>query len=130
MRMLLDRLQGLFGLLLLAAMLVGWSEVSVGDGGGFIGPNSTVTVEISADKTTLPINILNIGPSIGGPYTNTVNVTVKQNGAFLTAPINVAVAAGLSSGALYYLDGDPEHEQCPTGATCPPTATVPGTLLA
>jgi hypothetical protein len=123
MRRLLDGLQGFFGLFLLAAMLVGWSGVS--ESGGFIGPNSTVTVEISADKTTLPINILNIGPSIGGPYTNTVNVTVKQNGKLLAAPINVAVAAGLSSGALYYLDGDPEHEQCPTGATCPPTATVP-----
>ena len=123
MRRLLDGLQGFFGLFLLATMLVGWSGVS--ESGGFIGPNSTVTVEISADKTTLPINILNIGPSIGGPYTNTVNVTVKQNGKLLATPINVAVAAGLSSGALYYLDGDPEHEQCPTGATCPPTATVP-----
>nr|MCU0806579.1 hypothetical protein [Candidatus Contendobacter sp.] len=125
MRMLLDRLQGLLGLLLLAAMLVGWSEVSVGDGGGFIGPNSTVTVEISADKTTLPINILNIGPSIGSPYTNTVNVTVKQNGQLFAGPINVAVASGLSSGALYYLDGDPEHEQCPAGAECPPSIPVP-----
>lgn len=124
MRMLLDRLQGLFGLLLLAAMLVGWSEVSIG--GGFIGPNSTVTVEISADKTTLPINILNVGPSIGSPYTNTVNVTVKQNGQIYAAPnVAITIASGLSSGALYYLDGDSAHEKCPTGATCPPTATVP-----
>ena len=108
MRMLLDGLQRFFGLLLLAVMLAGWSGVSVG--GGFTGPNSTVTVEISADKTTLPVNILNVGPSIGNPYTNTINVTVKQNGKLFAGPVNVAIASGLASGELYYLDGDDAHE--------------------
>ena len=123
MRILLGRLQGLFGLFLLAVMLAGWSGVS--EGGGFIGANSTLTVSITADKTTLPINILNVGPSIGNPYTNTVNVTVKQKGQLFAGPINVAIASGLSSGALFYLDGDPEHEQCPAGAECPPSIPVP-----
>ena len=124
MRTLLGRLQGFLGLFLLAAMLAGWSGASVG--GGFIGPNSTVTVSITADKTTLPINILNVGPSIGSPYTSTFYVTVRQNGAIYAAPnVAISVAQGLSSGALYYLDGDSTHEQCPTGATCPPTATIP-----
>jgi hypothetical protein len=124
MRSRVDSLRGWFELLLLAAMLVGWSGAS--QGGGFNGPQSTVSVEITADKTTLPVNILGAGPSIGNPYTNTINVTVRRNGGIYAAPsVSITVAQGLSSGALYYLDGKPEHERCPTGATCPPTATVP-----
>ena len=124
MRMLLDRLQGLFGLFLLAAMLIGWSGVS--EGGGFIGANSAVTISITADKTTLPVNIFGARPSTSNDYTSTIYVTVKKNGQIYAAPsVAISVAQGLSSGALYYLDGDPEHEQCPPGDTCPPTPTVP-----
>ncbi|QQS54651.1 MAG: hypothetical protein IPM89_01985 [Candidatus Competibacteraceae bacterium] len=132
----LRRLTGFAELLLLAVVLVGWGGSSDAirfdgsGGGGFTGGGFTgrapITVGMTADKTTLPVNILNAGPSIGNPYTNTVTVQVMQNGKLFAAPlINVAIASGLSSGALYYLDGDSEHEQCPTGATCPPTATVP-----
>ncbi|MDS4058318.1 MAG: hypothetical protein RKP73_07075, partial [Candidatus Contendobacter sp.] len=124
MRSRVDSLRGWFELLLLAAVLAGWSGAS--QGGGFTGPQSTVSIEFTADKTTLPINILGAGPSIGNPYTNTLTVKVKRNGGDYAAPsVAITVAQGLSSGALYYLDGDPEHEQCPSGATCPPTATVP-----
>lgn len=112
MRTLFDRLQRRFGLLLLAVMLAGWSGVSLA--GGFIGPDSTVTVSITADKTTLPVNIYNLGPlplpDMPNPYVNTINVTVKQNGKLFATPVNVAIASGLSSGALYYLDGDGAHE--------------------
>ena len=108
MRTLFNRLQGWFGLLLLTVMLAGWSGVSLA--GGFIGPNSTVTVSIATDKATLPVNILNTGASVGSPYTNTINVTVKQNGKLFATPVNVAIASGLSSGELYYLDGDDAHE--------------------
>lgn len=124
MRSLIERLKGLTELLLLAVVLVGWSGVSEGSG-GFIGPDTTVSVEITADKTTLPINISNAGPNIGGPYTNTVTVAVKKNGNLFATPINVAVSSGLSSGALYYLDGDPDHEKCPAGAECPPAIPIP-----
>ena len=124
MRSRVNRLRGWFELLLLAAMLVGWSGAS--QGGGFNGPSSTLSVEITADKTTLPVNFFDVGPSTSNAYTTTVYVTVRQNGGIYAVPgIQISVAQGLSSGALYYLDGDPEHEQCPTGATCPPTATVP-----
>ncbi len=131
----LSRLTGLLELLLLAVMLVSWGGSSDairfdgGGGGGFTGGFTgrvPITVGMTADKTTLPVNILNTGPSIGGPYTNTVTVQVMQNGKLFAAPvINVAIASGLSSGALYYLDGSSEHEKCPAGATCPPTAKVP-----
>lgn len=131
----LRRLTGFAELLLLAVILVGWGGSSDiirfdgGGGGGFTGGftgRAPITVQMTADKTTLPVNILNAGPSIGSPYTNTVTVQVMQNGKLFAAPaINVAIASGLSSGALYYLDGDPAHEQCPAGATCPPTAPAP-----
>ncbi|MCP5450353.1 MAG: hypothetical protein H6972_07330 [Gammaproteobacteria bacterium] len=131
----LSRLPGFAELLLLAIVLVSWGGSSDairfdGSGGGFTDGGFTgrapITVGMTADKTTLPVNILDTGPSIGGLYTNTVTVRVMRNGNLFAAPvINVAVYSGLSSGALYYLDGDSAHEQCPAGATCPPTSTVP-----
>ncbi|MFO1423081.1 MAG: hypothetical protein U1F70_05420 [Candidatus Competibacteraceae bacterium] len=103
-------------MLLLAAMLAGWSGAS--QGGGFNGPQSTVSVEITADKTTLPVNILNTGPSIGNPYTNTLTVTVRRNGGIYAAPsVGITVAQGLSSGALYYLRGRKEEQTCTTNPT-------------
>ena len=132
----LSRLTSFAELLLLAVVLVSWGGSSDAirfdgsGGGGFTGGGFTgrapITVGMTADKTTLPVNILNTGPSIGGPYTNTITVQVMQNGKLFAAPtINVAIVSGLSSGSLFYLDGNAEHEQCPAGATCPPTATVP-----
>ncbi|MDG4549577.1 MAG: hypothetical protein P9F19_08985 [Candidatus Contendobacter sp.] len=112
-------------MLLLATVLVGWSGVS--QGGGFNGPQSTVSVEITADKTTLPVNIFGVGPSTSNAYTATVYVTVRRNGGISASPsVSIAVVQGLSSGALYYLDGDPEHETCTTDSagveTCVPNA--------
>lgn len=119
-------LKEFFRLLLLAVIVLIDHGMNEAVAGGFFGANSTVTVEISADKTTLPVNILNVSPAIGSPYTNTVSVIVKKNGSvFAATNVAISIASGLSSGALYYLDGDSAHEQCPTGATCPPTATVP-----
>lgn len=119
-----DRFMKLTGLVLLALAWIGWGLAPANAGGGFTGV-SPMAVTISADTATLPVNILNVTSSIGGPYTNTITVKVTRNGGALTTPVNVAVVSGLSSGALYYLDGVADHEQCPTGATCPPTATVP-----
>jgi hypothetical protein len=131
----LSRLTSFAELLLLAVVLVSWGGSSDairfdgGGGGGFTGGftgQTSISVGMTADKTTLPVNILNTGPSIGGPYTNTVTVQVMRNGKLFAAPvINVAIASGLSSGALFYLDGDSEHEQCPAGATCPPDLPAP-----
>ncbi len=134
MRLLISRLKGLTELVLLTLLLMvgaggqalaGWyTSPDSGWDSGFTG-EAQITVEISADKTTLPVNILNQGPNIGSPYTNMVAVAVKKNGNLIATPINVAISSGLASGALYYLDGDPEHEACPSGATCPPTAAAP-----
>ncbi|MDG4554550.1 MAG: hypothetical protein P9E24_09930 [Candidatus Competibacter sp.] len=117
---LLRRLTGFTELLLLAAMLVGWGGSSDAirfdgsGGGGFTGGftgRATITVGMTADKTTLPLNITNAGINPSGPYTNTITVVVKQNGNLFPAPnVAISIVSGLSSGALFYLDGNEEHE--------------------
>lgn len=122
MRFLLPRLKR-FSQLVLTVLLLSWGMVDAV--AGFI-INNPMSISITADRTTLPVNINGYGPNIGGPYTNTITVTVNKNGNLVATPINVAVSAGLASGSLYYLDGDPDHEVCPKGQECPPGITVPG----
>ncbi|MFZ1326019.1 MAG: hypothetical protein WAT67_08405 [Candidatus Contendobacter sp.] len=126
MRMRLNGLKRYFELFLLVALLAGWSGASVG--GGFIGANSTVSISITADKTTLPLNIMGYGPlsALVGPYLNTVTVLVKKrDGKLFAAPgVTISVVSGLASGSLYYLDGDPDHETC-LDNQCPPGIAVP-----
>ena len=116
----LSRLTGFAELLLLAVVLVIWGgssdairfDGSGGGGftGGFLG-QEPITVGMTADKTTLPLNITNAGVNPSGPYTNTITVIVKKNGNLFPAPsVAISIVSGLSSGALFYLDGDPEHE--------------------
>ena len=85
----LSRLTGFAELLLLAVVLVSWGGSSDAirfdgsGGGGFTGGffgQEPITVEMTADKTTLPLNITNAGINPSGPYTNTITVVVKQNG--------------------------------------------------
>ena len=85
------------------------------DGGTFEnGGIAPVTVSISADKTILQSNSLNALPDLSGPYTNTITVQVKKDGnPFAAQSVAIDVVSGLSSGALYYLDGNPDHEYCP-----------------
>lgn len=116
----LSRLTGFAELLLLAVVLVSWGGSSDaihfdgGGGGGFSSGftgRATITVEMTADKTTLPINIIGVGPSPSNAYTNTITVQIKQNGnLFPASSVAISVVSGLSSGALYYLDGDSAHE--------------------
>ncbi|MDS4042951.1 MAG: hypothetical protein RKP20_17485 [Candidatus Competibacter sp.] len=118
---------GLFRLL--GLLLIGVLLASCGGGGGSDGGFTNaekIQVSITADKTTLQTNPSDFGPDPSGPFTNTLTVRITRNGNLFPAPsVAIDIVSGLSSGALYYLDGDPAHEQCPTGATCPPDATVP-----
>ncbi len=114
----------LFGLLLLGVLLASCGGGGDGDDGGFTPERINVT--ITADKTTLQTNLVGALPSPSGSFTNTITVQVTRSGSAYPAPsVAIDVVSGLSSGALFYLDGAADHEQCPSGATCPPTATVP-----
>ncbi len=86
-----------------------------GCGGGGGGGPVTYEITLRADRTNLPLNIAGEGPMIGGRYTTTLFVEAKDS---LGNPIqggedvffSCNIVAGLDAGALYYLDGDPEHE--------------------
>ncbi len=116
MRSLMSRLKGLTELLLLTVLLmVSWGSGDAIAGGfftkgGFTG-RAPISIGMTADKTTLPVNITNQGPAIGSPYTNTITIQIKQNGTLFNAPsVNVAIVSGLNSGVLFRLDGNDEED--------------------
>lgn len=116
----------LFGLLLLGVLLASCGGGGGGDDGGFTPEGINVT--ITADKTTLQTNLFSGLPNPSRPFTNTITVQVTKSGNLYPAEnVAIDIVSGLASGSLYYLDGDPAHEECPavTPDTCPPVETVP-----
>lgn len=103
-----------------------------GGGGGLPGgpvASNEYVISLSAAKTELPLNIGNAGPGIGidAPYTTTVYVSARRKNTGDAIPggedvfgCNV-LPSGLEYGALYYLDGDPDHE---TEADLPGGGTI------
>ncbi|MHB0982700.1 MAG: Ig domain-containing protein [Thiobacillus sp.] len=102
---------------LLLAGLIGTSGILTGcGGGGGGGTPSYWTIDVRADATALPINIAHVGPSIGGRYTTTLYVDVKDaaDRPISGGEVGCNITGGLDTGALYYLDGDSEHETTET----------------
>lgn len=103
---------------LLTAGVIGLTGVLAGCGGGGAGSTPSYSITVRADATALPLNIAGAGPSIGGAYTTTMYVEVKDaDGKPVTVEedgVGCSYVAGLDSGPLYYLDGDPEHETTET----------------
>lgn len=90
-----------------------------GCGGGGGSPGETFEqyqITLTADRTTLPLNIAHQPAGIGAyaPYTTTLNVHATAGGRPIPNAEDGAFAcnveSGLGVGALYYLDGDDEHE--------------------
>lgn len=87
-----------------------------GGGGGSAGETQeSYTITVRAEKDKLPLNISGIGPGTGvyRPYTTTLYVDAKKGGAPIPGGEEIFacnLSAGLDSGSLYYLDGNPEHE--------------------
>ncbi|MCC9000736.1 MAG: hypothetical protein LM522_14815, partial [Candidatus Contendobacter sp.] len=109
MRVLLDRLKGFAELLLLAVMLVSWGSSDAvaqffnspgGGTGGFTG-RPLITVELSADKTSVPVNLAGFGPNPSLPYTSTLTAVVKQDGRLFPTNIQFDLAPNLAQGALF-----------------------------
>lgn len=84
-----------------------------GGGDGGFGGRPIITVDISADRTSLPANRSGFVANPGNQYTNTMTVQVSQEGRLFPAEsVAVDLFSPDGTGALYYLDGDPEHEVC------------------
>lgn len=89
-----------------------------GCGGGGGSPGDTqenYSITLRADKAELPLNIAGNAVGIGAysPYTTTLYVDARKGSIPIPGGEDIFacnLAGGLSSGALYYLDGDPEHE--------------------
>lgn len=86
-------------------------------GGGGSGGESALQYKItlSAAKSQLPINISNLPASTGAfaPYTTTVYVDARVGSNPIPGGEDIFacnITQGLDSGALYYIDGDEEHE--------------------
>lgn len=88
-----------------------------GGGGGSPGDtNLPYSITLRADKNQLPINLQGEGAGIGAyaRYTTTLYVEAREgNSPILGGKEDIfgcAMVQGLDSGALYYIDGDDEHE--------------------
>lgn len=95
-----------------AAVLVG-----CGGGGGSGGESHfPYSITLRAEKTQLPLNVSNypVGQGVYAPFSTTLYVQAKEGDRAIPGGENVFscnMAGGLDSGRLYYLDGDPAHEE-------------------
>lgn len=100
----------------LATLAVSLSLVACGGGGGDGGESDLpYSISMRVEKSQLPINISNVGAGIGAyaPYTTTVYVEAREGDDPIPGGEEIFacnLVQGLDSGALYYLDGDDEHE--------------------
>ena len=96
----------LFGLLLLSVLLASCGGGGGGDDGGFTPEKINVT--ITADKTSLPVNLSGEGPNPARPYTSTITARVTQSGKQLPTTITISLSGDAALGALFNLD-DPQQ---------------------
>lgn len=104
---------------IIGTMALASAALLAGCGGGGGSPGETFEqyqITLSADRTTLPLNIAHQPAGIGAyaPYTTTLNVHATAGGRPIPNAEDGAFAcnveSGLDVGALYYLDGNDEHE--------------------
>ena len=87
-----------------------------GGGGGSSGDTQErYSITLRADKTALPINISHypVGQGVEAPFTTTLYVNGREGNDPIQGGEDIFqcnVAGGLSTGSLYYLDGDEDHE--------------------
>ena len=88
-----------------------------GGGGGSGGEShAPYQITLKADKTQLPLNVSKypVGQGVYATFSTTLYIEAKEGGRPIPGGEKVFgcnMAAGLDSGSLYYLDGDPEHEE-------------------
>lgn len=101
----------------LSALLLASTLLSAcGGGGGSAGQtDENYRITLRAEKTTLPVNVGNYPAGIGvyAPFTTVLYVNATKGSSPIPGGENIFgcnTDYGLSSGPLYYLDGDSEHE--------------------
>ncbi len=88
-----------------------------GGGGGSGGEShSSYSITLRTEKTQLPLNVSNypVGQGVYAPFSTTLYVEAKEGGRPIPGGEEIFgcnMAGGLDSGSLYYLDGNPEHEE-------------------
>ena len=88
-----------------------------GGGGGSGGEShSAYSITLRTEKTQLPLNVSNypVGTGVYRPFSTTLYVEGREGGRPIPGGEDIFacnMAGGLDSGSLYYLDGDPEHEE-------------------
>ena len=98
------------------ALALAATLTACGGGGGSPGETQeNYSITLRADQTELPVNIAGVRAGIGAysPYTTTLYVDARKGNIAIPGGEDIFgcnVAGGLNTGALYYLDGDPEHE--------------------
>ena len=92
-------------------------------GGGGGSPGTTTQqyhITLTADKTSLPLNISDLPASTGAdyPYTTAMYVAVTSGSAPVDgASVGCNIASALNSGALYYFDGAHDTTDSTTNVT-------------
>ncbi|MBF5003842.1 Ig domain-containing protein [Diaphorobacter caeni] len=114
-------------ILRLSSLVMAASLAACGGGGGSGGTSDQpYKISLRADKTQLPLNIdpARNTATIGAyaQFTTTLYVSAETDGKPIPGGTDIFscnTAAGLDSGALYYLDGDTSHETDVDGVKVP-----------
>ena len=94
----------LFGLLLLSLLLASCGGGGGGDDDGFTG-RKLITVQVSTDKTSLPVNLAGEGPNPNRPYTATITARVEQDDKLFPTTITISdSSADAGLGSLFNLN--------------------------
>ena len=109
---------GFLGLLLVSLALL------LGGCGGGDGSSALVSergkITLDATRSALPLNVQNLTPSIGGPFTSTLFVSAEDEKGPIEGEFGcVLLSDGVDRASLYYLDGsDRDSREDPgTGET-------------
>lgn len=100
----------------LAALVFAATLSACGGGGGSSGTTQeSYSITLRSDKIQLPLNIDNARAGLGvyAPYTTSLYVEARKGSSPIPGGTDIFgcnVSGGLDSGALYYIDGKPEHE--------------------
>lgn len=101
---------------MVSAAMAGVLSACGGGGGSGGESHSPYSITLRAEKTQLPLNVSNypVGQGVYAPFSTTLYVEGKEGGRPIPGGEDIFacnIAGGLDSGSLYYLDGDPEHEE-------------------